>query len=112
VIAMYWWNILGFGHIGTGRRRFMLPYWLAETFIPWNNLLAWKWLHLASLVPCCIAGMIAAFYVAIYPGMCSVVLATSAFDTIHVTAPVASMCCFGVSLYKSGRMRIGRKRPP
>ncbi len=88
---------------------FYLPYCVARYFVGWHNLAGWRFIHAASVIPVCwgvyalacrffpgdrLAGVLAALYVAVYPGMYSIVLETSAFDNVHIVFVLAAALLF------------------
>jgi hypothetical protein len=100
---------------------FYLPYWIGERFLDWHNTTGWKLFQLAVLIPTCwavylftqvlfrgqrLAGVIAALYLAVYPGCISVVLQSAAFDATHILFVVLTVVLFCWAQLYNGRKAI------
>jgi len=100
---------------------FYLPYWIGERFLDWHNTTGWKLYQVAVLIPACwavyllaqlffpqqrLAGIIAALYLAIYPGCISVVQQSAAFDATHIFFVILTVLLFCSALLYEGTKAV------
>lgn len=113
-------NYVTFEHGFYRPTAFYVPYYIAKHFLDWQNVAAWKFLHVLSLAGAClstyalvlvlfpgaiIAGVMAAFYLAIFPGMFSIVFQTSAFDNLYIIAVDVGLILYCLAQRREGAAR-------